>query len=406
MHADPLLKGSDHLGGVVEPRARPSPSDASSAALHFQIVGDERQFLALKTDWDRLHALRERRSGELSFPWVAAAWETIAKKAGRRLAIVVGRIGERVVLVFPLALQRLGPFRIAHGLCSDLHESSDLLVEPGDGDEVIVAAAWDFAKTQFHLFRFLTVRCDARIWPHIAQERARESQPMRAPFIDCARWPDWEAYQASRSRNFRYDCQRALKRLKKAGDVQFVSVEDEDRIYSTLSWTMDRKIEWLARTGRESAVFASRRGFYQRVCEDAFRRGEVVLIELLVNASLVAAQLCFRYGSCLDLTLIAWDREFYEGGPGRLLMLESVHWAFDHAVRFVDLGPGVVEPKYRLTDTDVEAAYLLYVAPGAAGRFLLRSRHLLRMARAGVGAAKKAVGARLASPSAAASATE
>ena len=224
MHADPLLKGSDHLGGVVEPRARPSPPDASSAALHFQIVGDERQFLALKTDWDRLHALRERRPGELSFPWVAAAWETIAKKAGRRLAIVVGRIGERVVLVFPLALQRLGPFRIAHGLCSDLHESSDLLVEPSDGDEVIVAAAWDFAKTQFHLFRFLTVRCDARIWPHIAQERARESQPMRAPFIDCARWPDWEAYQASRSRNFRYDCQRALKRLKKAGDVQFVSV--------------------------------------------------------------------------------------------------------------------------------------------------------------------------------------
>ena len=65
-------------------------------------------------------------------------------------------------------------------------------------------------------------------------------------------------------------------------------------------------------------------------------------------------------------------------------MLETVHWAFEHSIRYVDLGPGVVEPKYRLTDTDVEAAYLLYVAPSAAGRFLLRARNLMRTGRARV----------------------
>ena len=59
----------------------------------------------------------------------------------------------------------------------------------------------------------------------------------------------------------------------------------------------ERKIEWFERTGREASNFAKRTDFYRRACEEAFRRGEVVLIELVVDATLVAAQLAFAMGT-------------------------------------------------------------------------------------------------------------
>ena len=343
---------------------------ASADTVRFRMVENEESFFALRPDWDRLHGLRQRRSVEMSFPWISAAWEKAAREEGRQLAIIVGQVGNRVVLVFPLVLQRLGPFRIAHGLGPDLHESSDALVEPGEDDKAILAAAWDYAKSKFHLFRFLTVRMDAQIWPVLEKEPVRESQPMRAPFLDCERWPDWDSYYSSRTRSFKNDCRKSVKRLMKAGELRYQLVETDEHLNATLSWMFDRKIEWFERTGREASNFARRTDFYRRACEEAFGRGEVVLIELVVDATLVAGLTGISPWGLPDLTFNALEPRWHECGPGRVLMLETVHWAFEHSIRYVDLGPGVVEPKYRLTDTDVEAAYLLYVAPSAAGYLL------------------------------------
>jgi CelD/BcsL family acetyltransferase involved in cellulose biosynthesis len=340
--------------------------------LDLRTVEDEGGFLALRPHWDALFYGGAVNCVDQSFLWARTAWETTARAKRRSLHIIVGEADSRVVLILPFLVQRWGPLRIGRWLGPEYQEYCDILVASHSAAEQWVAQAWDVGISRFHALRLPAVRSDAKIWPHVQQARALHSMPTRSPYVDCRQWPNWETYYASRSRNFRRDCKKSLGRLANAGTPRFIVV-GEHQIGATVDWLLARKVEWLDRHGFEETSLSTKKSFFSRYCREALPKGEVLLIELLLNETRIAAQLAFHAGDRLDATMAAWAQDWQACAPGRLIDVETIRWAFEHGLGSVDLGMGTPDYKYRFAEKDLAVAKDVTIAPPPLGHVLLGS---------------------------------
>jgi CelD/BcsL family acetyltransferase involved in cellulose biosynthesis len=352
--------------------------DAVAGPLSFDIVEEEKDLHALELDWNSIFLQQKNKLSEQSFARALAAWETVGRPKARKLFIIVGRVRGRVVLIFPLSVQTFGPIQIARGLGPEFYEYCDMLVSPDAGHEAWVADAWDLAASQFDILRFPAIRATAHLWRHVEKTRSARWNPISVPYVNCREWTNWDDYLRSRSSGFRQDHRRSIKRLEKEGHLQWVVVDESHRLSDALNWMIDRKLAWLAGNGKETATLASKREFYLAHCRMRLNAGDLVLIELLVNDQRVAAQFGFCTGGRLDCEMIAWDDAWKEFGPGRVLAVETIRWAFENSCEIVELGVFGSEFKSRFTDEAASAGFHVFVASGLGGRILLEGRELTR----------------------------
>jgi CelD/BcsL family acetyltransferase involved in cellulose biosynthesis len=345
-----------------------------SGQLQFQVVENDDGFHNLRPVWTELHQQADQFP-EHTFLRAAAAWETVGRPRGRKLHIVVGRVAGEPVLIFPMTVQRIGPFTIGRALGPEFYEPCDVLVRSSPLADKWVQEAWDFVLSRFDLVRFPAIRASARLWPCLNRSRKTRFDAISSLFIDTSAWSGWEDYYRSRSANFRKDHKNSLKRLQQAGTLHWIHVTEPDRLAKTLAWMFAHKLDWLERSGGDVSL-GQYKTFYARLCRSALEAGELVLIELLVNNVRVAAQIGFRAGARLDCDMIAWDPAWKECGPGRALDVHTVQWAFENSVRFIELGVFGHPSKFRFTDQTIDTAFNVFVACGARGRALLRGKEL------------------------------
>ena len=141
-----------------------------------------------------------------------------------------------------------------------------------------------------------------------------------------------------------------------------------------LRWMVARKAEWLERTGADHkavAAFLKKAPFYRRLCSELSETGELVVIQLKVDSVLVAAQLGFRIKDRVVGQMIAWDCDWRECGPGRVLATETLRWGFENGAKTIDLGLGDEDYKYRLAQEDAPAAIHVSAAFNPLGAFVL-----------------------------------
>ena len=86
--------------------------DSATGPLSFDIVEEEKDFHALEPDWNSIFLQQKNKLSEQCFARALVAWETVGRPKGRKLFIIVGRVRGRVVLIFPLSVQTLGPIRM------------------------------------------------------------------------------------------------------------------------------------------------------------------------------------------------------------------------------------------------------------------------------------------------------
>jgi CelD/BcsL family acetyltransferase involved in cellulose biosynthesis len=356
--------------------------------LVFRVVTDHETFMALGPSWDDLFARQTKPLQEQCFAWARAAWECLGQPAGRKLHVIVGERLGRTVLILPLTVQTLGPIRIAHWLGPGFFESCDVHLDPSVTDDEL-ASALRLATASCHLLRLQVIQAESRLWPWFAKVRLSRSEETRAPYVDCRRWPTWQAYGESRSRSFRDDCKKSLRRLERTGRPRYAIVDQPERLDEALTWLFAQKSDWLDRTGMDSSILAARKAFFSSVCHAALEDGRLLLNELWVDETRVAAQLAFRVGDRLDCHMIAWEPEWRACGPGRLLCFETIRWSFANGIRIVDFGIGTHDYKYRFTDQDATAAKNVFLAPHFVGHVLLGAREALHGLRQGLRAIER-----------------
>jgi CelD/BcsL family acetyltransferase involved in cellulose biosynthesis len=321
--------------------------------LSLRFVSDEAQFRGLQEQWTTLHATQDVAFPERSFLWASTAWETIARPRGYKLQILTGYAAGELVLVLPLVLQHEWPIRIGRWLGPEIGEYSDVLVKRCDHSEQWTAGAWAAVASQFHLLRIPAIRADAKLWPHVERMRSPHRTFTSAPYIECSRWPDWQSYLKSRTSSFRADLKRASRKLRDLGEPRLIMIDRQDQLRAALDWIFENKISRFSHTHYAANVLATKLEFCRRICLVALESGRLHMSELWVGSHRIAAQWGIRSGSRLSAQMNAWDENWRDCGPGRLLDAESIRWAFEHAVGLYDLGIGKNEFKYRYTDKDL-----------------------------------------------------
>jgi CelD/BcsL family acetyltransferase involved in cellulose biosynthesis len=337
--------------------------------------------MTLKEQWDKLSSTQDQEFFERSFFWACTAWETIARPRGHKLHIIAAYSEGQLVLVLPLVVQREWPVRIGRWLTPEFGECSDVLIKTCDDSERWLASAWKLVASRFRLLRISAIRADARIWPHIERTRSQESTLTIAPYIDLRQWPDARDYVNSRSSSFRDHLKRYSKRLCSLGEPRLINIDSKDRARATLDWIFAQKSRRFAATSYGAKILGTKKEFCWRICLEALETGRLSMSELWVDDDLIAAQWGIRSGKRLHCQMLAWDETRKNCGPGHLMIIDSMKWAFEQKIEFAELGIGKDEFKYKYTDTGFEVATDVVVAFGPFDRVLLRAVAMTRRLR-------------------------
>jgi len=347
-------------------------SAAGSSAITFEVIRDGDGFRALATDWHRL-AMAGACQVFQRFDWQWNAWTRVAQPRGRRLHILVGHSGGRVVLIWPLV--RDGD--ALSFLSSEQTEYHDVLVESGPWAQQWLDDAWRMlaATPGGNSLILSDVRADSLLAGLVARQSGAAWRTERQTWlIDLARWGSWDAFSARLSKQMRLDQKRRWKRANELpGGIRFEIVRDPSEIVCTLDWFFVQKLSWMRYKGISARRFGTPeyRGFIAAVTADARARGGLMVARIMTGETIVSASFGYAHDNRFVAHASAYDPAFHAYSPSRLLRERVLQWCFDQGFASFDFLPG--DMAYKADWADTTLAVSDYLVPiSSYGRLKLR----------------------------------
>ncbi|AWN35822.1 GNAT family N-acetyltransferase [Methylobacterium radiodurans] len=290
--------------------------DGARAACSVTVSQD---LASLREAWTALEA---RAGGNVfqSYAW-CRTWDEAARRAGCDAVarVVTVRESGRLVLLWPLAIRRLGPLRILRSFGEPATQYADALVAPGGESGLWLAAAWQAVREMRDVDAvFLRgVRGDAVIAPLLASRSRFVTRTAEAPFCDFR-----NAQARRRSGRTRNTLQRNLRNLAEAGPVRFEVAAGAEERAEAMTEAVRLKQAWLRRTGRFSAGYA-------HPANAAFLRGladcpNALVLRLRVGDTTAAVEAGLIHAGAYASLVQAYDARYAAQGPGRLLFRHMV----------------------------------------------------------------------------------
>lgn len=358
----------------------------------FEVVSDEQGFRSLEAAWCDLLQRARHPNHFQSFAWTWRFWEHIARPRGQRPFVVVGRLGVRIVLIWPLVRFRKAGLQTAEWIGGEHAYYGDALVEDAPEGAEWLEAAWSHVTKRLDFMWLSHMRDEAALAPLLRRAAGAVRSVEAAPYIDWTRWPDWKTYLRSRSRNFRRDLTRRRRRLEERGAVGFRFVTSPDETGATLEWMLRQKTDWMRRQGFRLQAggvdSADTQGFYRAAVADALSSGHLRLAVLTLDGEILAAELGVLFRRTFSAVMAVYDPRWEKYAPGKLLMADLARWMLENRCATYDLMPTGEDYKYLWTAREAEiTTYLVPCSgwgrmliawrrsrPGAAVRQLLRLR--------------------------------
>jgi CelD/BcsL family acetyltransferase involved in cellulose biosynthesis len=298
-----------------------------------EIVADPLALEALKDEWDALYDRAEEPYFSQSFRWCWTSWLTVSAPRGRRLHCVVARQDGRAVLIWPFVVHPLGSFTMARPLGPETTEYTGILVEPGPEAQARIARAWQLLRA--------TCRADVIALPLVragsALHRLLQAQTIPAfverdptSYVRRADYKDWEAYEHSLNGKARRELRRTRRRLEEKGKLVFEPIVEADACERAVDWMLRHKRQWAIDTGARSPWLRTSEyeNFLVAIAKEAAPENRVFISLLRSGDEIVVADMFRLDRQRVEDFLTAYDPSFAAYGPGQMLQVETVKWAF------------------------------------------------------------------------------
>lgn len=359
--------------------------------MDWEVVEDLAGLERVRKDWEELLC---RHGGPLHFfqhpDFVMTWWCCFEARREVELRVILGRdsLGQ-LVFVWPLKLRRRGFVRVLESAGGLLTCFDDVVV---DEDHVTSAMHGVFAFLRgsaladaIHLrgvhedSSLALVLCDVGTC----------IESTTSPCIDATRYGSFERYFASRSKRFRQDHKKSLRRLEDVGSLRFTQDDRSLPIDEVVGLAMSFKERWLAKRGLsgKTIMLPEGRRFVAELCATlrqvgGERRCEISTLRL--DDTIVAVGIAFHYAGRRYEYFGAFDDRYESIGVGRVQVVESLRKSFDEDVACMDfLTPGTAF-KERIADAaPVVAQYVVALsATGSLYRdlYVRTTRPLLKYA--------------------------
>jgi CelD/BcsL family acetyltransferase involved in cellulose biosynthesis len=350
----------------------------ADGVLDVRVIDDYARFAALRTEWNRLASLGERRSVFLEHEWFDSAWQWL--KATADLNVVCFYRGNELVGIAPLALEAVS----VAGLKT---KRARFLAVPDTQLADLVAPLDEIP----HICRALAnhLRATRRSWDSLelaklpAGSRTLESLPaaLRArgfkPSI-CQDSPNlllrlddtWERYYGRRSR-----------RLKKGNNLVRNKLNSEFGSIRIVQWSsasapplLDDVIavssaSWKTSTGT-TLDQPGPRAFIERLTEHALRSGWLSVFVLYLDDKPAAAEYQLDYAGDIAALRADFVMELDRWSPGTYLNIELLRQLFGTGRSRYVMGPGKNAYKLRWAEQSEDMACIRAFSSTAKARIL------------------------------------
>lgn len=314
--------------------------------LKIAIIQNSQDFHALEKDWHDLFEKAENPHFFQSFDWLSCVWDCVASERGRKLFVLVGKLGEEVVLIWPL--MRDG--RQARLLASDKVEYRGPIVAKSPEAKLWLKKAWEYAKSRpdldVDLFLFQDVRSDSPLARLLLEKGGYGWKAERSSRTIClAGFSSWDDYAQTLPKKMMSDQRRQWRRISECGrPIHFDILEPKEvMIDECLDWLLHNKLIWLQRQNISDKTFGSIEyiNFIHSVTKGLIT-GDFSLIfgKLSVGKKIISAGYGFKHGSTFTFHMFSYDFDWENFSPGRLFLERLVRWCLENGVTEFDLMPG------------------------------------------------------------------
>ncbi|UDL93797.1 GNAT family N-acetyltransferase [Lichenihabitans sp. PAMC28606] len=269
--------------------------------------------------WIDLHS-RVTYAAFYQAPQWCAAWVAACAAAGRPEDVRIIAVYDfgRLVLIWPLAVRRLGPFSVLHALAEPATQYCDLLVEHSSKAADWIGIAWALVLAQpgVDLVHLRNVREGSELQRYGAHwlDGHRVATGV-APYLNlCASADGSRRQRSGRSVNA---LRRHLKQLSKRGPVVFETVPPSGQI-AALKLALALKHDWSKARGVRSAG-------YEHPANEATlltlaSSGHFVMRQIRVGGKVAAIEIGATEKGHYYSMIQSYDASFSAHGPGRILL--------------------------------------------------------------------------------------
>lgn len=342
--AAPALKRPSQ-GRPAAPRASvlPGPGPAAPRAA-LDLVTTRDGFDALEDAWN---ALFERAGRDIhlfqTFNWLwhwANHFLPPPGEPGPELAIVTAHIGDRLVMVWPLVSERIGPLTQLTWMGEPVSQYGDVLIEDLPDAPLLLRAAWEFVaeRTGASVLQLRKVRADSAIAPLLHEMGAMVLSELEAPYLDLTGASSFAVFEQRYSGGARRNRKRQRRRLEERGKtlLHWHTGGTEALVLAAAAFKL--KLVWLNRRGLVSRALADPRTarFFADVTRAETRPAGCHVIALTSDGRPVAIEIGVRCKGRSAIHIITYDLDYEKSAAGALLMEDSIRRALEDGMTVFD----------------------------------------------------------------------
>lgn len=346
------------------PRAAPQVPPFAAAPLagvRLGLVTTRDAFDALEAPWNGLFERAGR--GQHMFQGFNWLWHwcnhflASAEDGGPRLAVVTGHIGDRLVMVWPLAAERAGPVVQLGFMGEPVSQYGDALIDDVANAPALLRAALDYAiaETRADVVHLRRVRQDANVAPVLFDSGARIVATADAPFLSLADVATFEALSERQSKGKRRNRSRQRRRLADRGEVShrwYVSGAEAEALAVR---AFQYKRDWLAARGQYSRAFSDRNTvrFFSDVARADSHPAGCYTFAVACDGHPAAIEVGLRAKGRSAIHIVTYDLAYEKAAAGALLMEDSLERAIRDGMDVFDFLPPVYDYKLEWSDTSM-----------------------------------------------------
>ncbi|MFL9960031.1 GNAT family N-acetyltransferase [Paraburkholderia sediminicola] len=329
------------------------PRFVDGLGMHFHIVRETSEFLALEEEWDRLWRTCSGQSYE-SFYFCRQCLVNNSSAEDVRLWCLTGRRNGRLALVWPLVITRQGIWKVVRPLAAGAADYTVLLVEAATATDMEedIAAAWKIVRSRS--------RADILSLPYIREDRVLYSHlpPLKllslattdhAPLARLRNETSWETFSLGLRSKANKRPKDLIRRIGREGSVamRIYGREHPRQCEELVDWMLAQKAEWARRTGKSGHWIASTdyRNLLVSLLTLAPPHNPHLVFVLTLNEKPIAACIAGVGQGVAYGIITAYDDAYAKFSPGVAILEYQIRWAIDLRI---DLDLGVGTETYKL----------------------------------------------------------
>lgn len=332
------LVDSARAASVAEPKPATGP-------CRYELVTTRTGFDGLAAEWNDLFA----RAGHGTQAFQTFNWNwhwcnnylRVGHDGDRSLAVVTGRRGGRLVMVWPLVSTRVAGLKQLAWMGEPVSQYGDVLVEDTPDAVALLRAAWAYVidLVSPDLVWLPKVRDDAAIAPLITELGALAALRLAAPYLDLSSAPDFDTYVRRYSSRSRKKRRASFNRLAKLGPVSFARHDHGSQARQLAVGAIEMKRAQLKDRALISPAFADQRmtRFFGDAADGLGRPSGCTAIALESNGERAAIDVLVGCKDRVATHILAHNSKFERESVGVHLLEHAIARSFAEGYRTFDL---------------------------------------------------------------------